>query len=202
MQVNTFDGLVTRTISARHQKLKPKCDVYLLPGRRSRRIVRTVPENRGLPSALSRSGSLGCLRHLLKLPARRGETGPEPPHPRRAISSPSHTLQRRSASGLEICCLRTKAISRRWQSETYPRTWGSFLKQCHSHLVLRQYSFSVCPFGVSSIGTKVYTAHNERLDTGRSRTTSRWATNCTLPSLLAVAMCLQRPRGQRTSGTQ
>jgi hypothetical protein len=147
--------------------------------------------------------SLGRLHRLLSTEAS-GPPGPrpEPSHPRCFISTSSHKSQRGSASGRPICCPSTKAISRRWQSETYPRTWGSFLKQCHSHLVLRQYSFSVCPFGVSSIGTKVYTAHNERLDTGRSRTTSRWATNCTLPSLLAVPMCLQRPRGQRTSGTQ
>ena len=101
---------------------------------------------------------VGCsswpLHHRLKLPARRGETGPEPSHPRSAISSPSHKLQRRGASGRAICCPSTKATSRRWQSEVYPRTWGSFLKQCHSPLALRQNSLSVNPSGVASIGSE------------------------------------------------
>jgi len=87
----------------------------------------------------------------MKLPARSGDAGSEPSHPRRAISTPSHTLQRRLASGRAICCPSTMAISRRWHSETYPRTWASFLKQCHSPLALRQYSLSVTPSGVSSI---------------------------------------------------
>jgi hypothetical protein len=41
------------------------------------------------------------------------------------------------------------AISRRWHSETYPRIWASFRKQCHSPLDLRQYSLSVSDFGRS-----------------------------------------------------
>jgi hypothetical protein len=61
------------------------------------------------------------------------------------------------------------AISWRWQSETYPRTWAIFLKQCHSPLDLRQYNLSVSPSCVSSIGTRVYTSHHETLDTSRSR---------------------------------
>jgi hypothetical protein len=96
----------------------------------------------------------GHLHHLLKLPARRGETGPEPSHPRSSISTPSHSLHRRSASGRAICCPCTNEISRRRQSEIYPRTWGSFLKQCHSPLDLRQNSLSVSPPGVSSIGSE------------------------------------------------
>jgi hypothetical protein len=73
------------------------------------------------------------------------------------------------------------AISWRWQSETYPRAWFSLLKQCHSPLALRQYSFSVSPSGVSSIGTRVYTNHHETLDSSKSRTSRRFAANVTLP---------------------
>src|ERR1700722_19767257 len=47
------------------------------------------------------------------------------------------------------------AISRPWHSEMYPRAWGSFLKQCQSPLDLRQYSLSVSPSGVVSIGTNI-----------------------------------------------
>jgi hypothetical protein len=100
--------------------------------------------------------------HLLKLPARRGETGPEPSHPRRSISSPSHALHRKAASGRAICCPSTKAISRRWHSERYPRTWASFSKQCHSPLALRQYSLSVS-LGVSSIESEYTQAITKRL---------------------------------------
>jgi hypothetical protein len=96
--------------------------------------------------------------HLLGLlPAHCDDGGPERPHPRRAISSSSHTLQRRRATGRAICCPCTKVISRRWQSETNPRTGASFLKQCHSPLVLRQYSLSASRSGISSIGTRVCT---------------------------------------------
>jgi hypothetical protein len=91
----------------------------------------------------------------LQLAARRGDAGPEPSHPRRSISSPSHKPQRKWASGREICCPSTQAISRRWHSETYPRTWASFLKQCHSPLALRQYSLSVSPSSVSSIEIRI-----------------------------------------------
>jgi hypothetical protein len=104
----------------------------------------------------------GRLPHLLKLPARRGETGPEPSHPRRSISSPSHAPHRKAASGRAICCPSTKAISRRWHSETYPRTWASFSKQCHSPLALRQYSLSVS-LGVSSIESEYTQAITKRL---------------------------------------
>jgi hypothetical protein len=97
---------------------------------------------------------LAPFHHLLKLPVRRGETGPEPSQPRRAISSPSHKLHRRWVSGRPICWPCTNKISRPWQSEMYPRTRGSFLKQCHSPLALRQYSLSVSPSGAVSIGSE------------------------------------------------
>jgi hypothetical protein len=42
------------------------------------------------------------------------------PTPRRSISSPSHNPQRRRASGREILCPRTKAISWRRQGERNP----------------------------------------------------------------------------------
>ena len=58
-----------------------------------------------------RVAPLDRLDHLLKLPARRDETGPEPSHPRRAISSPSHKPQRRVASGRAIFCPCTELIS-------------------------------------------------------------------------------------------
>src|SRR5580704_1549182 len=85
---------------------------------------------------------------------RLSETGPEPSHPRRSISSPSHTPHRRAATGREISRPRTIAISWRWQSETYPRTWAIFLKQCHCPLALRQYSLSVSRSGGSAIAAE------------------------------------------------
>jgi hypothetical protein len=103
------------------------------------------------------------LRHLLKLPARRGEAGPEPCHPRRAVSTPSHSQHRRLASGRAICCPCTNEISRRRQSEIYPRTWASFIKQCHSPLALRQYSLSASPAGVVSIGSEYTKTITKRL---------------------------------------
>jgi hypothetical protein len=142
---------------------------------------------------------IGCssapLRHLLKLPARRGDAGPEPSHPRRAISSPSHTLHRRSASGRAICCPCTKVISRRWHRDMNPRN-ASFLKQCHSPLALRQYSFSVSPSGVSSIETRINLNHPETLATSRSRTSSRWVKKC--HGHIGPLSAISRQRGRRT----
>jgi hypothetical protein len=71
-----------------------------------------------------------------------------------SYTNPSHNSQRRRASGRTICCPCTKVISWRWQSETYPRTWTSFWKHCHSPLALRQNSLSVSPSGVPSIGSE------------------------------------------------
>ena len=79
------------------------------------------------------------------------------PTPRRSISSPSHDPQRSRASGREMFCPRTRAISWRWQRERNPGIGPSFLKQCHSPLALRQCSLSVSALDVSSIGTRVYT---------------------------------------------
>ena len=122
----------------------------------------------------------GHLPHLLKLPARRGETGPEPSHPRRSISSPSHALHRKAASGRAICCPSTKAISRRWHSETYPRTWASFSKQCHSPLALRQYSLSAS-LGVSSIESEYTQVITKRLIRAGARRVVGRLRNVTLP---------------------
>jgi hypothetical protein len=139
-------------------------------------LEREPPMVRGV---ILRPGSTGSFwnkgrHHLLGLlPAHSDDAGPERPHPRRAISSSSHTLQRRRASGRAICCPCTKVISWRWQSEANPRTGASFLKQCHSPLVLRQYSLSANRSGVSSIGTRVCTNPHETLESSRSRTTSR-----------------------------
>jgi hypothetical protein len=122
--------------------------------------------------------ALGHLHHLLKLPARRGEAGPEPSHPRSSISTPSHSLHRRSASGRAIRCPCTNEISRRRHSDMYPRIWVSFRKQCHSPLDLRQNSLSVSPWGVASIGTRIYKNHHEMLDTSRRRTGHQVARKC------------------------
>jgi len=69
-------------------------------------LHRSVPRQMGGDWAklacIGRVALLGRLHHLLKVPARRGETGPEPSHPRSAISSPSHKLHRKSASGRAI----------------------------------------------------------------------------------------------------
>jgi hypothetical protein len=120
----------------------------------------------------------GSFPHLLKLPARRGEAGPGPRQPRSSASTPSHTLHRKAASGRAICCPRTMAISWHWHRDMNPRN-ASFLKQCHSPLALRQYSFSVSPSGVPSIGSEYTPAIMNRLiraGDGRVVTTRRNAT--------------------------
>jgi hypothetical protein len=61
------------------------------------------------------------IRHLLKLPARRGDAELERSQPRSAVSTTSHTLHRKEASGWRFAA-QVLGDFRRWQSEAYPRT--------------------------------------------------------------------------------
>jgi hypothetical protein len=90
-----------------------------------------------------------------------------------------------SASGRAICCPCTNEISRRWQSETYPRTWASFREQCHSPMALRQYSLSVSS-GVYLPSNQNIHNHHGTHGTSRRRTSSSCAANGRLqcPSFL------------------
>jgi hypothetical protein len=122
------------------------------PTNATARSDNSIRGNWGRTGVHGRVAPLARLHHRLKPPTRRSDAGPEPSQPRSAISSPSHNSQRSGGPGRAICWLCTELISRRWQSETKPRTWASFVKQCHSPPALRQNSFSVSPSGVSSIG--------------------------------------------------